>query len=149
MKTAFAPLAAFALLCAASLAGAAEIEVKMLNLGKKGPMVFEPNFIKAAPGDTIVFVPTQPGHNMESIKGMLPAGVEPFKGKFNEAYRLDVSKEGVYGVKCTPHYGMGMVALIEVGKPVNMNETIAVKHPGLAGKRFTEIFAEAGAPSGG
>ena len=46
----------------------------MLNKGEKGSMVFVPDLIAAAPGDTIRFVPTDKGHNMETIKGMLPEG---------------------------------------------------------------------------
>lgn len=58
----------------AGTAEAAEFEIKMLNKGEKGAMVFEPSFVKAAPGDTIRFVPTDKGHNAETIKGMLPDG---------------------------------------------------------------------------
>jgi pseudoazurin len=123
-------------------AGAAEIEVKMLNKGEKGSMVFEPNLIVAAPGDTIRFVPTDKGHNVESIKGMLPQGVEPFKSKFNEEYSLTVATDGVYGVKCTPHYGMGMVALIRVGEGTNIEEAKAVKQSGKAKAAFDELFGQ-------
>ncbi|SIT55664.1 hypothetical protein BQ8794_220228 [Mesorhizobium prunaredense] len=44
---------------------------------------------------------------METIKGMLPEGAEAFKSKFNEVFTVTLDKEGVYGVKCAPHYGMG------------------------------------------
>jgi pseudoazurin len=124
-------------------AGAAEIEVKMLNKGEKGSMVFEPDFISAAPGDTIRFVPTDKGHNVETIKGMIPDGAEAFKSKFNEAFSVTVDKEGVYGVKCTPHYAMGMVALIEVGAPVNLDEAKAVKQTGKARAVFADLFGKA------
>jgi pseudoazurin len=125
-----------------SFANAAEFEVKMLNKGEKGGMVFQPDFVKAAPGDTIKFVPTDKGHNVESIKGMIPEGVEKFKSKFNKEYVLTVEKDGIYGVKCSPHYGMGMVALISVGEPVNEEEAKAVKQRGKAKKRFKGIFVE-------
>jgi pseudoazurin len=124
-------------------ATAAEISVQMLNKGEKGGMVFQPDLIKAAPGDTIKFIPTDKGHNVESIKGMLPEGVADFKSKMSEEFVLTVEKDGVYGVKCTPHYGMGMVALIEVGTPTNMDAAKAVKHNGKAKQRFEEIFEEA------
>ena len=52
---------------------AAEVEVKMLNKGVEGAMVFEPALVKVAPGDTVKFVATDKGHNAETIKGMLPA----------------------------------------------------------------------------
>jgi pseudoazurin len=125
-----------------SLSQAAEFEVQMLNKGEKGGMVFQPDFIKAAPGDTIKFVPTDKGHNVESIKGMLPENVEKFNSKFNQEFVLTVSKDGLYGVKCTPHYGMGMVALIAVGDPTNEEDALAVKQPGKAKERFAAIFDE-------
>ena len=139
-------VALFALGAAAAFAGsagAAEIEVKMLNKGEKGTMVFEPDFVSAAPGDTIRFVPADKGHNVEAIKGMIPEGVEAFKSKFNEELTVTLDAEGVYGVKCTPHYVMGMVALIEVGEPVNLEEAKVVKHTGKAKAAFAELFGQA------
>ena len=56
---------------------------------------------------------------------------------------MTVAKEGAYGVKCAPHYGMGMVALIVVGKPVNLDAAEAVKQVGKAKTAFAELFAEA------
>lgn len=116
-------------------------QVMMLNKGKKGAMVYEPDFIVAAPGDTVTFVPTDKSHNAESIKGMIPDGATAFKGKMNEQITVTVEKEGVYGVKCQPHYGMGMVALIVVGKPVNLEQAKAVKQTGKAKKVFEELLA--------
>lgn len=126
----------------AGAAGAAEIEVKMLNKGEKGDMVFEPDLIVAAPGDTIRFVPTDKGHNVETIKGMFPEGAKAFKSKFNEDFSVTLDAEGVYGVKCTPHYSMGMVALIRVGEPANAETAQAVKQTGKAKALFTELFGQ-------
>jgi pseudoazurin len=138
-----AALALGAAVIFAGAAGAAEVEIKMLNKGEKGAMVFEPDFVSVAPGDTIRFVPTDKGHNAETIKGMIPEGAEAFKSKFNEELTVTLDKEGVYGVKCTPHYGMGMVALIEVGQPVNLEEAKAVKQTGKAKAVFAELFGQA------
>ena len=91
--------------CTAAIAQAETFEVKMLNKGEAGAMVFEPAYVKAMPGDVIHFIATDKGHNVESIKGMLPEGVERFKSKFNVDYELTVDAEGLYGLKCTPHYG--------------------------------------------
>lgn len=121
---------------------AADHQVHMLNKGAKGTMVFEPDFVAAAPGDTITFIPTDKSHNAEAIKGMLPDGAATFKSAVNENFTLTLGQEGVYGVKCTPHYGMGMVLLVVAGKPVNLEAAKAVKHPGFAKKRFEAIFAE-------
>lgn len=121
---------------------AAEHEILMLNRGDR-PMVFEPEFIRAAPGDTIRFVATDKSHNAETIAGMLPEGAEPFKGAINEEFVYTLEMEGVYGVKCAPHYGMGMVALIVVGEPQNLEEAEAVKHPGRASTVFAELLQQA------
>ena len=123
---------------------AAEFEVKMLNKGEKGAMVFEPDFLKLAPGDIVHFVPTDKGHNVETIKGMIPEGAEAFKTKFNQPISVTFDTEGVYGLKCAPHYAMGMVALIAVGEPGNIEEAKAVKQTGKAKKVFEALFAEVG-----
>jgi pseudoazurin len=134
-------LAAAAIVAMAGGANAAEHEVQMLNKSANGRMVFEPAFIRAAPGDTIRFVPTDKGHNAEIIKGMFPDGAEPFKGAMNKEVSILVEKDGVYGVKCAPHYGMGMVALVVVGEPVNAEAAQAVKHPGKAKTAFADLFS--------
>jgi pseudoazurin len=72
---------------------------------------------------------------------MIPDGAEPFKGKMNEQITVTLDKEGVYGVKCTPHYGMGMVALVVVGKPVNLEQAKEVKQVGKAKKAFEALLA--------
>lgn len=123
---------------------AAEHEIKMLNKGSDGQvMVFEPAFLKVAPGDTVTFVPTDKSHNAESIKGMAPADGQTFKSKINEQVSVTYDVEGIYGIKCLPHYAMGMIALIQVGDDTaNLEEAKAVKHPGKARERMTALFDE-------
>ncbi|RWE87001.1 MAG: pseudoazurin [Mesorhizobium sp.] len=134
--------AAISILALAGGANAEEHVVQMLNKGEKGAMVFQPAFVQAAPGDTVKFVPTDKTHDAQSIKGMIPDSAEPFKGKMNEEITVTLTQEGVYGVKCAPHYGMGMVALIAVGKPVNLDAATAVKHSGKAKKVFAELLSQ-------
>ncbi|MBN9453553.1 MAG: pseudoazurin [Bosea sp.] len=128
---------------AAAGANAAEVEVKMLNKGAAGAMVFEPALVKIAPGDTVKFVPTDKSHNAETVPEMLPAGAEPFVGKLNEQVEVTFKQNGVYGIKCKPHYGMGMVALIVVGEPANLEAAAAAKHPGKAKQVFADLVAKA------
>ncbi|EAQ13944.1 pseudoazurin [Maritimibacter alkaliphilus HTCC2654] len=132
--------AALALLAGA--ASAETIEIQMLNKGDDGAMVFQPAFVQAQPGDVIHFVATDKGHNVESIEGMLPEGVEAFKTKFNEDFEMTVDAEGVYGVKCTPHYGMGMVALIQVGEAVNLDDAADVQQKGKSKGRMADLIAQ-------
>lgn len=142
MKRIMVLAAALAAMAITGGAQAADHQIQMLNKGDKGAMVFQPDFVQAAPGDTITFVPTDKGHDAETIKGMIPEGAEPFKGKISQELTVTLDKEGVYGVKCTPHYGMGMVALIVVGKPANLEEAKAVKQIGKAKPRFAELFEQ-------
>lgn len=116
-------------------------EVKMLNRGEKGSMVFEPDFLKLAPGDKVKFIATQKSHNAATIDGMVPEGNPGFKGKINEEIEVTFDQAGFYGIKCSPHYGMGMVMLIKVGEAELPKAYREVKFPARAKPRFEEIFA--------
>ncbi|MDK1377635.1 MULTISPECIES: pseudoazurin [unclassified Sinorhizobium] len=121
---------------------AADFEVHMLNKGKDGVMVFEPASLKIAAGDTVTFIPTDKGHNVETIKGMLPDGAEALKSKVNENYKVTFTTPGVYGVKCTPHYGMGMVGVVQVGDmPANLDAAKGAKNPRKAQERLNAALA--------
>ncbi|SRR4051794_12797162 len=133
-------LAAFALVFSASMTLAAEVQVKMLNKGAEGLMVFEPALVKIEPGDTVKFVASDKSHNAETIKGMLPEGATPFVGKMSEDVVVTFDKSGVYGVKCTPHYAMGMVALVVVGKPDNLDAAKALPQTGKAKQVLAALF---------
>ncbi|MDI1294563.1 MAG: pseudoazurin [bacterium] len=122
---------------------AKDIVVHMKNQGADGSMVFEPSFVKASPGDIIHFKPTDASHNAETMSTMLPVGATPMKGVMNKEAVMTVSKPGLYGIKCMPHYSMGMVALVQVGKPTAADITAAkaVKLPPFAAKRMTALLA--------
>jgi pseudoazurin len=139
------PIMYGALLAALSAGGvqAANVEVKALNKGAEGAMmVFEPALVRIAPGDTVRFVATDKGHNVESIKGMAPDGAAPFTSKMNEDVTVTFDKPGVYGVQCKPHYGMGMVALVVVGEPVNEDAAKSITQPGKARQSFSALFGQ-------
>jgi len=139
MNRKFALIALAAAIGFSSAAHAAEYEIRMLNRGER-PMVFEPEFVRAQPGDTLRFVAVDPGHNAETIPGMLPEGADPFKGAINEEVVYTVEAEGVYGIKCLPHYGMGMVMLVVVGAPENLEAVRNVRHPGRARGVFEALL---------
>lgn len=120
---------------------AANFEVQMLNKGAAGPMVFEPALTKVAVGDTVTFVPVDKGHNAETMEQVLPAGGDTFKGELNKPVSVTFTVPGVYGVKCTPHVGMGMVALIVVGDtPVDVAAIQAAKLPRKALDRLDQAL---------
>jgi pseudoazurin len=127
-----------------SAAQAAEHEVKMLNKGTDGMMVFEPSIVKIAPGDTVHFVATDKGHNVMSIEGMMPGEASPFQGKMSQDLTVTFEKTGIYGVECKPHYGMGMVGLVVVGEPQNVAEAKSVVQKGKAKQHFEKLFQQLG-----
>lgn len=133
---------ALAVLAAAG-ANAAEIEVKMLNKGTAGVMVFEPAYVKIAPGDSVKFVATDKGHNAESVPEILPASAQPFTGKLGDDVTVTFPAAGAYGIRCKPHYGMGMVALVVVGEPTNLDAAEAGKYPGKAKQVFAALLTQA------
>jgi pseudoazurin len=109
---------------------AANFDVKMLNKGADGAMVFEPALVNVAVGDTVTFLPTDKGHNAETMPEILPVGAEAFKGKMGEEIVVTFTAPGAYGIKCAPHLGMGMVGLVVVGDaPVDKAAILAVKLP--------------------
>jgi pseudoazurin len=130
-------LAAAILTMFAMPAMAANFEVRMLNKGEAGAMVFEPALTKVAVGDTVTFVPTDKGHDAQTIPGLLPEGAEIFKGKMGQEVVVTFTVPGAYAVKCTPHFAMGMVALIVVGDaPVDLDAVKAAKLPKKARERI-------------
>ena len=107
-------------LCAAS-ANAADFEIRLLEKSETGGMLtFEPSFVKANVNDTIVFIPTNKGHNSSSL--LVPANAETWKGPYDKEFRVKLEKEGVYLYACDSHKPMGMVGVVQVGKAVNLEE---------------------------
>jgi pseudoazurin len=108
-----------ALMFAGNGAFAKTIEVKMVNKSKDGIMAFEPGFVKADPGDTIKFIPTDQAHSSSSA--LVPAGAKAWVGKMNQAVTVTLNKDGVYIFKCDPHVPMAMVGVVQVGKATNLD----------------------------
>ena len=106
---------------------AANHEVKMLNSGVEGFMVFEPAVVKAAVGDTVTFKATDMAHNSASIEGMIPEGANAWNGAMSQDVTVTVNKEGVYVYQCTPHSMMAMVGVIQVGGSLSNMDAIQAK----------------------
>jgi pseudoazurin len=94
--------------------------VEMLNDKDGQAMVFEPAFLKVEKGDQITFVPVDAGHNSRSV--FVPEGSNDWKGENNQEVIFSYQKEGVYIYQCSNHSVMGMVGVIQVGKPSNLEE---------------------------
>lgn len=126
----------------AGTAWAETVDVRMLNKGEAGTMVFEPAHVKLAPGDSIRFLATDKGHNAETIEGMLPEGATAFEGKINEELTVTFDRAGLYGVRCKPHFAMGMVMVIAVGDGATVPEGfLEGRIPPKAKERFEAALA--------
>lgn len=99
-----------------------EYEVKMLNFGNDGSMVFEPGFLKVNVGDTVHFKSVDMAHNSESSNGLIPVNASGWKGNINEDISITLTEEGVYVYQCTPHLILGMIGVIQVGSPTNIDQ---------------------------
>lgn len=124
-------------------AGYAEThEVLMRNKGDEGRMIFEPAALRVATGDTVKFIATDKGHNAETQDGMLPAGADGFAGKINEEIEVTLTENGFYGIKCKPHFAMGMVMVIVVGDETEVPaEFLEGRLPKKALTRFEDALS--------
>lgn len=131
------------LLLLATPVAAKDFTIQMKNKGAAGPMVFEPAFVKMAPGDTIHIVPTDKTHDANTVPGMFPAGAAPLVGKVNQPINAKLDKPGIYGIECKTHLSLGMVAVVQVGPATNLAQArlAAGKLPPLAKKRMLPMLA--------
>ncbi|TLD84428.1 pseudoazurin [Helicobacter sp. MIT 11-5569] len=110
-----------ALIFALSFCFAKDYEVQMLDLNENGQtMVFEPAFIKIAPGDSVTFVPTHKSHYVRSVA--IPESAQKFESLLDKKKTFTFEKEGIYLYVCPPHQMMNMVGIIQVGKPTNLKK---------------------------
>lgn len=91
--------------------------VKELNNGPDGSFVFEPAYLHVQPGDTVNFVPTDAGHDSHAY--LVPAGATEWASQVGKPISVTLKQQGVYLYECVPHHMMGMLGVIEVGKPAN------------------------------
>lgn len=121
-------------------------EVRMLNRNDTGPMPYEPEYLVLEPGDTVRFIAATASHNAASIDGFIPEAAAPFRGNINEEIEVTFTEPGFYGIKCLPHYAMGMVMLVQVGDAPASDAVLPDDLPPRARQRFEEIIARAEVP---
>ena len=98
-------------------------EIKMLNTGKDGAMVFEPPFLKVAKGDTVKFTPVDQGHDVASF--FVPKGGKPWAAEVGKGVSTKMEADGVYIYECKSHVALAMVGVIEVGNASNLADAQA------------------------
>ena len=120
-----------------------EIVIDMLNKRDDGQkMVYILDVANIDVGDTIKWLPTNKGHNVEFLGG--PEGFDlPAKSGLNKEVSITFDKPGVYLYVCTPHKVMGMIALVVVGGDVSNKDSISkVKMMGRGKKKLAELIAQ-------
>ncbi len=136
-------IAAFVLGCFISLpAMSEEIQVKELNRGPSGFFVFDPELVRIRPGDTIAFIAADKGHEVHTVPGMIPTGAASFDAKMNEDATVTFTEPGVYVIVCKPHAALGMVAVIVVGDPVNIDKIDPSTLPGKAKAKLQSLLEQ-------
>ena len=122
---------------------AADTTVEMLNKRDDGAkMVYSEDITRIDVGDTITWVPTAKGHNVEIIAA--PEGFDiPKKSKNNKEVSITFDVPGVYLYQCTPHKAMGMIALVVVGDDTSNIEDVAkAKARGKSKKKLKALIGE-------
>lgn len=119
---------------------AEDITIEMLNKREDGAkMAYSQDIARIDVGDTITWVPTQKGHNVEFIAG--PDGWKaPKKSKLSKEVSITFDTPGVYLYQCSPHKTMGMIAIVVVGD--GDNDISKAKVKGKSKKVFKALLAE-------
>ena len=119
---------------------AEDMTIEMLNKRDDGAkMVYSEDIARVDVGDTITWVPTSKGHNVQFVT--VPEGVEKIKSKNNKEVSFTFEKEGVYLYVCTPHKGMGMIALVVVGDSLeNLDSVKKSKMNGKSKRKLKELI---------
>jgi pseudoazurin len=119
---------------------AADTTVEMLNKRDDGAkMVYSEDITRIDVGDTITWVPTSKGHNVEFIAG--PDGWKlPKKSKLNKEVEMTFDTPGVYLYQCSPHKSMGMIAIVVVGD--GDNDISKAKVKGKSKKKLKALLAD-------
>jgi len=124
----------------ATTAYAEDMTVEMLNKRDDGAkMVYSEDIARIDVGDTITWVPTSKGHNVEFIAG--PDGWDaPRKSKLNKEVAITFDTPGVYLYQCSPHKSMGMIAIVVVGD--GDNDISKAKVKGKSKKKLKALLAD-------
>ena len=109
---------------------------------KKRKMVFSQEIVTIDVGESVTWLATDKGHNVQMIDG--PDGVKlPGKSKVSKDVTLSFDTPGVYVYVCTPHATMGMIGIVVVGE-LTQEGVDAIKDAKVRGKskkKLKELLA--------
>jgi len=134
------------LMAMATSAFAESATVEMWNKDpedKKRKMVFSEEIVVVEAGESVTWLATDKGHNVQMIAG--PDGYDlPKKSKLSKDVTLTFDQEGVYVYVCTPHASMGMIGIVVVGELTQeaIDAVRDAKVKGKSKKKFKALLAE-------
>ena len=116
------------------------LTIEMLNKDADGnKMVYSEEIAMVDAGDTVTWVPTSKGHNVEMIAS--PNSMK-FKSKNGKEAKITFDQPGIYYYWCTPHKGMGMIGLVVVGGDLSNKDDVAkAKALGKSKKKLKALLA--------
>ena len=126
--------------CLSTPSFAADVAIEMLNKDADGnKMVYSQELVKIEVGDTVTWLPSSKGHNVEMISS--PNKMK-FKSKNGKEARITFETPGIYYYLCTPHKGMGMIGLVVVGNDMsNIDDVKKAKAYGKSKKKLKKLLA--------
>jgi len=132
-------LLAFTAIFFANTLSAATFEVEMLNRLGKESMVYSQSVVNIQSGDTVKWLATTKGHNVQFLS--VPEGVGTFRSKLNVDTEYTFTVPGIYLYQCTPHKNMGMIAVVVVdGNKDNLNAITSARVAGKSKQRLAKII---------
>ena len=118
---------------------AADMSIEMLNKDANGnKMVYSQEIVNIDVGDTVTWLPTSKGHNVEMIAS--PNGMK-LKSKNGKEVKIAFDTPGIYYYWCTPRKGMGMIGLVVVGSDLsNIDDIASAKAVGKSKKKLKSLL---------
>lgn len=123
--------------------GSMQVTAQQIHVINAEARIFNPDVIYVQPGDNVRFV-NMTSHDAVTINqvplpgdevfdGMLPEGADGWKSRMGDDFTVQLDIEGVYPYVCVPHIGFGMVGVIVVGEPVNIDAAMEAAKANLKG----------------
>ena len=120
---------------------AADVTVEMLNKDSDGNrMVYSQEIVRVEVGSTVIWIPTNKGHNVEMKAS--PNDMK-FRSKNGKEASITFETPGIYYYWCTPHKGMGMIGLVVVGGDTsNKTQVSKAKAIGKSKKKLKSLLSQ-------
>ena len=121
----------------------ATYDVDMLNKRDDGEkMVYSTDVLHVNLNDTVTWLPTTKGHNVEFIEAPESADLPKKPSKVNKEFSYTFNEPGIYLYQCSPHKSMGMIALGVVdGNLSNIDDIASTRVVGKSKKKLKELLS--------